>query len=275
MMHYPSDLASTAAVIGDSCEIWLTDISKKLTIDSSQNQPIDVYLYPDQGAYREATGHEVSGYVLGRASTEGYIELEVSGTFATPEQVAGHEITHVIIFRMLGRNVNALPLWANEGIAKYMSEDFDVSDQTVLADAITQYNTIPLSSITHKFPSGSAQALAYAEGASAIRFYVETYGARNLAILIKKTGQTGSFDEAIREITGLSARQFESKWMRSIDSGYGVSQSYRVVRMAAAITMPLLAILAFLGVQRRKKRTVEEDTDDEEEDEDDLSDDRL
>ena len=56
------------------------------------------------------------------------ISVDASGVFKRPQEVLAHEITHAVIFRILGPTAPTLPLWFNEGLAQYESEDSDEDD---------------------------------------------------------------------------------------------------------------------------------------------------
>jgi hypothetical protein len=257
IIHYPQGMDGTAVVLGRQCEDWLTDIRQRLDLQTLPLTKIPVSIYRDQQDFTKATGHERPGEVVGLASSQGYLELDVSGVLAPPAQIAGHEIVHLVIFRILGPRSDAFPLWANEGTAKYMTDDFDNVDRTILADAATSGRLLPLSSLNYGFPDGDDRSLAYAEGTSAVTFFVKTYGERSLARLIHATARTGSFDTAMREVTGASTQDFERRWMRNVEGTIITPQVVRIVSSIGLIAVGVLIIGAYIGMRRRKQRLME------------------
>lgn len=258
IIHYPTGMDSTAHVTGMVCEDWLTEISNKLDLKSPSVEKIRVALYHDQLDFTKATGLRRPGDIVGQASSDGSIEIEASGYLAPTNQIAGHEIVHIVIFRILGNRTGALPLWVNEGTAKYLTDDWDDVDQTTFADAASQGTLIPLTDLATGFPSGQRQGLAYAEGTSAVSYFVKTYGERSLARLIHETGRTGSFEQAMHEVTGLTPLQFEDKWLKETT---GAIISPRIMQLARSIglaTFVILAIAAFLAVRRHRKKLLAE-----------------
>lgn len=256
--HGPK-LRANAEVIGQACEAWLTDLNNRLGLPQRPTDSIPISLYRNQREFSDATGYDRPGQVLGRASSSGAIELDASGIFAPAGQVAGHEIVHVLIFRILNGRSDILPLWVNEGAAKYLTGEWDMVDRTILANAITQDKLLPISAISHSFPSGSEnEALAYAESTSAVRFLDRTYGKEALPKLIDQTADTGSFALALKSVTGLTPDQFENRWRRSIEGDAGVSQMVRMGRLLAAIALPVLTVAAYLGIRRKKRRIIEQ-----------------
>lgn len=256
IIRHDPDFKSTADVIGDACESWLSEISKNLEVDDIRGEPIPVFLYQNQQEFKEGTGRERPGLTVGLASSHGYIELDASGVFASAEQIAGHEIVHVVIFRILGDDIDLLPLWVNEGAAKFFTQDWDIIDRTTLANAITRGEIIPLSSLTDRFPRGR-ETLAYSQSASAVRFLVDTYGESAPARLIHATVRTRSFDAAMHEVTGGSPAQFEQQWRQSIEGRIAFSRLLRFASIVGLLSMPVLAIAAYLAIRRRQRRMIE------------------
>ncbi|MEN6372606.1 MAG: peptidase MA family metallohydrolase [Armatimonadota bacterium] len=258
IIHHRSDSRSNAQVVGEASELWYREISSRLHITKPLLQPIPMYLYRNQKDFSDATGYEKPGHALGRASTKGYIDLDSSGIFAPAGQVAGHEIVHVLIFHILEGDANLLPLWMNEGAAKFMTKDWDTVDATILADAATDGSLMPLSTLNHRFPNGPRETLAYTESASAVRYIVDKYGEKSLAELIHKTAETRSFEKAMIDVTGVSVSEFEQKWQRSVEGYHPVLQIIRTVAVIGGLVMPLLAIAAYLALRRRKQRIIDQ-----------------
>jgi hypothetical protein len=258
LIRYDPSIKATAEVIGDRCEDWFKEISRRLELEKPPDSLIPVFLYRNPQEFSEATGQDKPGEVLGLASSKGYIKLDISGFFAPAERIAGHEIVHVVIFHILGKNEDKLPLWANEGIAKYITSDWDNVDQTILGNTVADGNLLTLSSISKRFQHGQRETLAYAEGASAIKFFTQSYGEPALAELLHKTADTGSFDAAMVEVTGQTASQFEHRWKSSLEKRYGSPQLIRIARVIGLLTFPLLVIAAYLALRRRKRRIIKQ-----------------
>jgi len=255
--HHP-DLRAPAAVTGDACENWLGRISTALGVRGYSGPPIPVFLYRDQREFKRATGYDRPGEAIGLASSSGYVVLDASGAYAAPEEIAGHEIVHILIYRMLGRKAGVLPLWFNEGTARFLTDDWDRVDRSALADAAGAGELLPFSSIARSFPGGDKEGLAYAEGTSAVAFLARTYGRKAVAGLLHELARTGSFEAAVRAVTGGSVEQFESRWRLSIEGPYHLSQVTRAIGLLGLLAMPVLVVAAYLALRRRQKRIVEE-----------------
>jgi hypothetical protein len=260
--HYP-DMDSQARVIGEACDGWYEEISKKLQLNSPPSARIPIYLYRNQQDFSKYTGHDKPGETLGRASTLGIIELDGSGAYKPAELVAGHEIVHVIVFRVLGTSFNKLPLWMHEGTARYLTGDWDAADRMMIADAAMKDSIIPLSDLTKEFPTGIKSGLAYAESASAVRYLVKNYGESTLPKIINETRRLRSFKRAMIKTIGVTPEQFEESWRKSETSTFLPIWIIKTASVFGAVTFLLIAIAAYIAVTRRKKRIIREYEDDE------------
>ncbi len=257
IIRYNPKIKERAERISVACETWLDEIGEKLEMPHDSAPKIPVFLYKDQREFREATGEDKQRGVVGRAWREGYIELDASTIFSPLEQVAGHEIVHVVIFRILGGHADALPLWANEGTAKVLSRDWDAIDRTLIANAAAKEELIPLSELSRSFPKDNKASLAYAESTSAILYFIKEYGEPALADLIHKTGETGSFEIALKRVTGLTPPQFEEKWITSVVGSRSLVRLMRFASLGASLLFVFAAIATYFGVKRRRRRVVE------------------
>ena len=261
-IHHYSDMDSQARVIGEACDGWYEDISKKLHLNSPPRARIPVYLYRNQQDFSKYTGRDKPGETLGRASSLGVIELDGSGAYKPVELVAGHEIVHVIIFRLLGPNFDRLPLWMHEGTARYLTGDWDMADRMILADAAVKNNIIPFSNLTKTFPTGVKSGLAYAQSASAVRYLAKNYGETSLSKIIIETRQLRSFKDAMVRATGLTPEQFEENWRKSEASTFLPIWVIKTASVLGAALLLLIALAAYIAVVRRKQRIIREYEDD-------------
>jgi len=257
IIHHDRGYSETASVIGDACESWLNEISTRLDLPLSKQKRIPVFLYRNQADFKKGTGHDRPGRVLGLASTKGQIELDASGIFASPEQIAGHEITHALLFQLYGDRITALPLWLNEGTAKYITNDWETIDRMVLADAISKGNLFSLESISHNFPNDDREGLAYAQSTSAVMFFVEKHGEKTLSRLLHSIAITGSFEESMVKIIGQTPDEFEKEWRRSIEGNLITGRIIHIAGIIGLIAMPFALLAAYLAIRRRNQRIID------------------
>ena len=261
----PSDpyLAQLAA---DTAIEELLRVSRDLGYKVENNRPFPLYVYPTHYAFIEAGGLETQKFTVGTARTwDERISVDASGAFVSTQEVLAHEITHAVVFRLLGRHVGALPLWANEGLAKYESTELATADDMLVGRAAGDGMLISLSRLETDFPEDQT-ALAYAESASAMRYMIEVHGKSAPRKLLAELAEAGSFDKAMRSATGLTPEQFADDWFENITLKYRGLRVSTIITGVVSALMATLAIIAFL-VRRRQKIEAARRWDDEELDE--------
>ncbi len=106
----------------------------------------------------------------------------------------------------------------NEGLATYLSAGYSNDDRQRVSNAVDRGTLLPLSALANGFPSDREDLfyLGYAEGTSAIDFFVRTYGQEKLVELIRSyaTGETD--DEAFTAATGADYGAFEAAWLADL-----------------------------------------------------------
>jgi len=137
------------------------------------------------------------------------------------EKEITHEISHLYFTARF--SPAALPLWFNEGLAEYLSqEEIDLNNGVIIANALFAKKIIPLTNIDSllSFSPGRAQ-LAYAQSFSAILF---------LENLLHKSGsnwqvflnsiEDGGFQDALYKNIQMDAIDFEVKWYQWLKNKY-------------------------------------------------------
>ncbi len=234
----------------DTAQDELVRISKLLGYKIEPDRPFPLWIYRTHYSFIKEGGLD-DRFTVGTARTgDERISVDASGAFVEMKQVLGHEITHAVIFRILGNRASTLPLWANEGLAKIESEQFSETDNVLVTDAASNLNLITLSDLATKFPSNRAD-LAYAESASAMRFLVKRYGDSAPKTMLAELAKTGSFDKAMLKATGDSEGAFVSNWTKSLNRRYWVLRVWQIGGAFGGAIMAGLAVWAFI-IRRRK-----------------------
>jgi hypothetical protein len=249
--HYLAESAASAA----SDE--LQRVSKDLGYKIEQGRPIPLMVYRTHLSFTREGGIK-DRFTVGTARTgDEQISVDASGAFVTMKTVMSHEITHAVIFRILGDRAGALPLWVNEGLAKYESELYPDADNAAVTDAGANATLIPLSDLAASFPSDRTD-LAYAESASAMRYMVKRYGRSAPKTLLAELASTGSFDKAIAKATGKTASAFIAEWANSLSRQFWVLRAWKIVGAFGGAIMAGLAVLAFIIRRRRMAQAARE-----------------
>ena len=232
-------------------------ISKSLGYHIEPNRPMPLMVYRTHHTFTREGGHK-DRYTVGTArSGDERISVDASGAFVAMKTVMAHEITHAVIFRILGNQAGALPLWVNEGLAKYESEPYPDPDNERVAEAASESTLIPLSNLRTSFPDKRVD-LAYSQSASAVRFMVKEYGESAPKKLLAELAKSGSFDKALLKATGKTEDQFIDEWVGSISKRYRLLRMWKIASAFGGAIMSILVIVAFVIRRRRMAQAARE-----------------
>jgi len=249
-VRYDPESPILAQTTVDAAEEELARISKSLGYRIEPNRRIPLWVYRRHQTFIDEVGLRDEFTVGIARSGDERICIDASGALVTMKQVLAHELTHAVIFRILGDHARKLPLWVNEGLAKYESEKYHGSDDDLLADAAAGGGLIPLVDLRHAFPRDRS-SLAYAESASAIRYLVKRRGRDAPRVLLAELARTGSFDRAFVKAAGQPERAFVADWNASITRRFAVLRVWRFAAAFGGAAMALLAVVAFVIRRRR------------------------
>ena len=197
----------------------IRDTSKLLGV--TETEPVDFYIYADQGAFLEALGPSFTESVGGLAVTS----IRTLFTHIAPDQIDAawiahvipHELAHLVFNTAAGNPYHFPPKWLNEGLAEYQSVGYGVDDRNAVRDAVKDGTLIPLDGLVGQFPASSEQFyLAYSESTSAVDFLVRTHGTDALVTLIRSYAEGRTDDEAFTAALGVDTAGFADAWMADI-----------------------------------------------------------
>lgn len=252
VVHYDPRDPELARIMTAGARQHLLEISKRLGYRPDTRKPFPLYVYPSHLGFIQAGGLQAKKFTVGTTAAENEtISVDASGVFAPPDQVLAHEITHAVVFRILRSRAGKLPLWFNEGLAKYESEETGDEDDRLLADAAASGMLIPLARLRADFPDEST-ALAYAESASAVRYLLKRHGRSAARTVLHAMANGRSFDEAMAAAAGGNGGHFEAEWHVRISRQYWALKWTRIGMGAVSTVMAVLVVIAFLRRRRQK-----------------------
>lgn len=123
-----------------------------------------------------------------------------------------HEYTHAVIADLTNGNI---PLWLNEGIAKYEEYRHGVAPLiNVLALAYNTDTILPWDKINESFTASnkSEVILAYQQSFSFVYYLVERYGMSKLVALLNELGKNPDFPVVVQQIYQLPIEKLHSNW---------------------------------------------------------------
>ncbi|MFH1415881.1 MAG: peptidase MA family metallohydrolase [Elusimicrobiota bacterium] len=134
-----------------------------------------------------------------------------------------HEFVHYMIGRVAG--VNNVPLWLNEGLAKYLeviwrkdSNVLDAADINYIIKARRNGDWVSLIKMRHGMPTLDTKeevALAFAQVQSMVEYIDTEYGWESIRKLLVKM-RDGSGSDAFKKVFGKSLKQLQDDWQQYI-----------------------------------------------------------
>jgi len=162
-------------------------------------------------------------------------------------EVLRHEWAHIGLHQAVGGFRG--PRWFIEGYAQWAA-GWDTEAAWRLRIALASNDSLSLEGLTLRWPAGRGDAeVAYLVAATVVDYLVEVSGEEALAIFIRRWGETGRFEGALREVYGLSSSRLEQDWARWARERYG--WLYVLTRSGAG--WGLLAALFFLMALARRR----------------------
>ena len=221
------------------------------------NGSVDVYLAPSAARWDSLTGGAAPAWGAGVADPRaGVVVLPTFDWERTPPytiyRTLRHELAHVALQRFLG---NArIPRWFSEGYAQWAAGEWRWESAWQLRMAFVRSDSPPLDSLTLTWPVAESQArLAYLLSASAVGYLVERSGERGLRIFLERWRDRVDFDEAFREVYGLTLGQFEEDWRAYVKRTFGWTVILGHSLLFWAVAAIILVVL--FVIRRRRDRT--------------------
>lgn len=203
-------------------ERWNTRLSALFNHPLSARKPI--VLYADQPDFQQT--NVIAGQLDDGTGgvTESLLDrmvLPLTGSYAETDHVLGHEMVHVFQYDIVeakssvGASLDRLPLWLVEGMAEYLSlGGEDANTAMWLRDAVLRNDLPSIKQLTDGrkyFPYRYGEALwAYIGG---------TWGDEVVPRLYRSALALG-FDEAVRNVLGMSADSLSNRWRATIRQQY-------------------------------------------------------
>ena len=177
-----------------------------------------------------------------RAAKRGHIDLG---------KVFKHEFTHIAVGRAF-KGKDKVPRWLDEGLAIYVSREWNLSRVSTMTRAVLTDSLIPLSEITHWFPREPDRAeLAYSEGFYLISFLISQYGKESFHRFIRIYSGGKGLKEVLMEVYGIGWEELEEEWRDYLKLRFSW-----IPIVTSTTTLWFLVTIAFiLAYLRRRKAT--------------------
>lgn len=183
----------------------------------------DLNTYPDRnitvilhlpGPYRRI----MDGPIWSGGLFDGKIHIKYSDGEDVPysRQTLVHEYTHALIHSHARNNV---PLWFNEGLATF--QEFRHTNEkfryTLIDDHPPEKRIGDLAEISETFRRENSESrddirLAYEYSHSMMKFFEERYGLFLIQDLLRKTGETSDFEQALLQTINQNKQNLQFSW---------------------------------------------------------------
>jgi hypothetical protein len=216
------ELAERAVVLAE--EAW-DELSLRLAYMPRHRVPLIIY-----SSHSEFQETNVLPYILPEG-VAGFTELlkhrvvvPFDGSYPRFRRVIRHEMTHFFMYEKL-RDIYSRhnrydygqpPFWYIEGLAEYMSTDWDGFSDAYLADALYSDALVPLA----KWRYIAGTYLGYKEGESALHYVAENYGEDKIVKMTDYAWLTRDYDGVIDLVLSVPFEQFDEDWQRWVRRRY-------------------------------------------------------
>lgn len=216
---------------------------------------VTVILAPDEATFRRAAGGRPPDWSAAVAiPSVGRIVLPPFGSDRGMGndhwRTLRHEWAHLGLHQSLpGLRV---PRWFDEGYAQWAS-GWDRVEVWRLRLRVALGRTPPLDSLTFRFPGDRTSARdAYLLSATTVEYLIQASGDEALVLFLERWRARGRFEDALREVYGVSTHQLEEDWRQWLRDRYG----WVSVLTNSSVAWTLLAVLvvALLRIRRVRDR---------------------
>ena len=133
------------------------------------------------------------------------------GTAKPLEQVADHEITHVLVEQSF--HGAPVPRWLHEGLAQVVAREYSEQVTQAISKGMLGDSLLTLGDLVEGFPQDPLRAqLAYAQSADLVAFIRNEFGQDAVQRLLKELAAGSPVRAAFRKATGQSLDQVDAAW---------------------------------------------------------------
>ena len=227
-------------------------------VGSYLNVPVNVVIAPDSKVYNSWTKQQSAivehslGFYNRRNRTIFLKNPKYLKNISNIRKLLLHEYIH----HFVGTFWKAPPLWFNEGMAVYFSNDMRIEREMNFAKNYVLGNSLPLEQMKKTYPENMIEWESfYAKSGLAVK-YLYSKKRNSFYRLWDKAGSTGDFEEAFLNSFFMTTRTFSNQF-----------EDYTKIHFRMGILMastgliwgvlPLILIVAVIRKKIKNKKTVE------------------
>ncbi len=225
-------------------------------MDAAQPETVHIYVYEKLGDLQSGlslggrkwvAGHADPslGVVLGYASPDPIGLLELENTLS-------HELTHVMVYQIVGPGYNRMPVWLDEGLAMNDELRPDPAYADILAQATKSEALLPLETLCGSF-SDAQYMLSYAQSASVVRYIRDHWGPGAIRDLLAAYRDSASCQGGVQRVLNVSLAELQAGWESEVLRASPSTNFLRSIVPYLLVFGPVAIILAaLLFVPKRK-----------------------
>ena len=215
-VYYYGDNHDLAIFTSKVAEESLDQIGKHLRWRSQK--PIKIIVYTSHNDFQQTNIVNVYMSEGIGGVTELYknrIVIPFEGSYAQFKHVIHHELVHAIINDMIyggnvqgvlsGRVLLQVPLWANEGLAEFLSVDWDTKTDMVLRDLAIEENLPEVEQLNYSI-------LAYKGGQSVWQYITKKYGREKVGEVFQQMRRTQNAEKGFESALGVDFEKLTEDW---------------------------------------------------------------
>ncbi len=172
-----------------------------------------------------------------------------------------HELTHVMVYQVVGAGYDRMPVWLDEGLAVNAELEPNADFAIALADAARKVGAIhesplpSLESLCASFGVDPAQALlSYAESASVVRYVLDQWGPGAIGDLLAAYRDGATCEGGVQRALSVTLAQLQADWQNDVLEASPLYKFLRDLRPALLVFCPTAIIIALLIFVPKKKK---------------------
>ena len=241
-VYYYGDNYDLAVFTSKVAEESLDQIGKHLRWRS--NQPVKIIVYSSHNDFQQT--NIVGAYMPEGVGgvTELYknrIVIPFEGSYTQFKHVIHHELVHACINDMMyggnaqglisGRIQLQIPLWANEGLAEFLSTDWDSETDMVVRDLAIEEQLPTINQLNYSI-------LAYKGGNSVYQYITEKYGREKIGEIFQQMKRTQNAEKGFQNALGVDFEQLTKDWHDYLKKEYwsDINKREKITDFADKIT---------------------------------------
>ncbi|HPN36967.1 MAG TPA: biopolymer transporter Tol [Melioribacteraceae bacterium] len=201
----------------------LDDLQNRLKYKINNRIPIIIYNSHNDFQETNTTDEYLSNGVGGFTEPfKNRVVLPFEGSYDKFRHVIHHELVHAFMMDMLYggtvQNIIArgitlqLPLWYMEGMAEYMSSNWETNSDMFVSDGIINESLPDIPMLNGYY--------AYRGGQSLMYYIANRYGDEKIAEILEKTKGLGNIEEGIKAAIGLTIEELNDNWKKFLKKEY-------------------------------------------------------